>query len=120
MKIVRIPNPIHDVRVIDGDTIEGWIELEQVVRVKYRIRIEHIECGELPSPEGHAAAGVLMDVLAKQIDRTLHFIGSLTARDNHGRLVGDILLGDGKSLRLTLMDNHCYWPRTRYREFKSK
>ena len=120
MKIVRYPHTIHNPRVVDGDTIEAWLDLESIVRVKVRIRLKGIECAELDEPDGPKAAASLMAVLQSPAAHTMRIASGLHLRDCHGRIVSDILLGDGSSVVDRLLGTPYFWRRSAYADPKKE
>lgn len=106
---------LHDVGVVDGDTITAWAEVAPEVRILWRIRLKGIEGGELPSEQGAHAKALVAQELAVHFLETLQFVGLPTVRDLHGRHVGDVRFLDGTLLTRRLMESGAYWRRSRNR-----
>lgn len=90
------------VRVVDGDTLDVLRPGRAV-----RVRLADIDCPEASQAYGRAAKRAAAD---------LAFGASVTVlvrdRDRYGRLVGEVLLADGRSLnRELLRDGYAWWYR---------
>lgn len=102
-------------RVIDGDTIEGWIVVSPGVAIRERVRLRGIEGGELGTIEGTRAKHLLTLTLDAPGSTPLRLRSTLESRDNHGRLVADFTLATGESLCETLLRSGQYWRRDAYK-----
>lgn len=110
---------MHEVRVVDSDTLVAWVQVAPEVRLLWRIRVKGIEGGELPSVNGLHGKAVLEALLKSPAAETLHFIGEQTVKDKYGRHVGDVQLADGRLLSHVLLTNGTHWRRDRTgREFR--
>lgn len=104
---------VHELRIVDGDTVEAWVDVSSDLRSKWRIRLEGIEGGELGDALGEGAkAHAIAEVLAGGATGA-HFIGEEKRRDQHNRRVGDIRLADTSLLTERLLSTGAYWVRTR-------
>jgi hypothetical protein len=74
-------NPIYDVRIIDSDTIIGWLQVAPNVRIQERIRIKHVEGGELGTPEGMAGRAHLALIWTLHAMEQACYTGSMSNRD---------------------------------------
>lgn len=104
---------LHDLRVIDGDTIEAWIDFAGIVRVKKVIRLPGIEGGEMDEVQGRAAAQILTQLVADRLQKTPRLRGPVTHTDQHGRVVADIVFDTGESLVALCLLSGLYCLRSR-------
>lgn len=116
MKTVRHNYTLHEIRVIDGDTIIAWVDIDELVRVRTRIRIKGLESCEIDEPGGRQAQLMFETLIYAHAQTGWRFVGNIRERDNHGRLVGDVQSGDGKSALAELQNKPYFWTRTRHRE----
>lgn len=98
-------------RVVDSDTLVVWIEATPDVRVRYRVRLVGIEGGELDTDEGRFGAASLTAHLERLQAQRLYWHGSLLTRDQHGRLVGDVVDDTGSRLTTDLLACGSHWRR---------
>lgn len=116
MKVVRSDTTeASGFRVIDGDTLECWLRVHHDVKLLRRIRVKGVEAGELPSLAGIRSQSFLQNLFDLVGDLPLHFVGSTSLTDNHGRLVGDFLWPDGTPLSTRLLQSGYYTQRTAYK-----
>ena len=104
---------IHDIRVIDGDTIEAWFDYDDRVRIKKRLRLQGIEAGELSELSGIAAKGYLQELVTNKLLHAAHLAGGMRREDQHGRLVGDVVFDTGETLCQLCLKSGRYWRRRR-------
>lgn len=104
---------LHDVRAVDGDTVQCWLEFYRHVRVRVRIRLPGIEGGELNTSEGERAKLLLQRFL----DDRKAIIPWLTTdpgtTDQHGRIVSDIAWHTGETLVALCLRTGYWWRRKR-------
>lgn len=99
---------LHDVRVIDGDTIEALVvihpkqepvqlaygvtaRLPPVYLEKHRVRLLNFDAYEMSDkPRGQLAKDALVELLSLRIGRLRLYPDGRGKRDNFGRLLGDI------------------------------
>jgi len=105
---------VTELRVIDGDTLEGWLNIGHHLRLLTRLRLRGIEGGELGTPEGERARAILNEILHARRDQAMCWIGGEKFRDRYGRNVGDIQFDDGKLLTLMLLETGAYTLRNRH------
>ena len=100
----RVPFEAKGVGVSDGDTITV---LDGRTRVK--VRLNGIDCPERGQPFG---------ARAKQLTAELAFGKTVTVRpygkDRYGRVLGDVVLPDGRVLNEALVAAGMAWHYTRY------
>jgi len=104
---------VHDIRVIDSDTIEAWFDFDGVVRIKKRLRLAGIEGGEKNEPLGLRAELLLQNWLHNRLNNSVHLAGGMQRTDQHGRLVGDLIFDTGESLVAICLASGAYWRRSR-------
>ena len=104
---------VTELRVIDGDTLEGWLTLGYRCRLLTRLRLRDVEGGELGTFQGERAVVVLNKILYQRRDQAMSWIGGEKIHDRYGRNVGDIQFADGKLLTLLLLDTGAYTLRDR-------
>jgi endonuclease YncB( thermonuclease family) len=104
---------LHEIRVIDGDTIEAWLDFSDVVRIKRRIRLRGIEGGELAELCGRRARRQLEVWLTAKAHQTPKLTGNLNHLDQHGRIVADVTFDTGESLVAMCLQSGIWWRRTR-------
>lgn len=100
-------------RVVDSDTLVLWLSVTDDVRVRYRARLKGIEGGELGTEEGARGMAVLAGFVAQLSAEPTFWRGSLNTKDQHGRLVGDVILFDGSCLTHALLKSDAHWSRSR-------
>jgi endonuclease YncB( thermonuclease family) len=113
MKTVTLQFSLHDMRVIDSDTVEAWVQVSYDIRQRWRIRLRGIEGGELGTEAGARGEFQMNRYLFNDPILQPHFIGMESVRDQHGRHVGDIRLPDGQLLTLVLLKDGTHWRRDR-------
>jgi len=107
-------------RVVDSDTLSLWIEATPDCRIRYRVRLVGIEGGEIGTTDGTRGTQSLTDVLDDLASDQLHWHGSFLTKDQHGRLVGDVMTNDGRRLTALLRNRGTHWRRTKSgTEFRS-
>lgn len=113
MKILTHPYRIFDIRIIDSDTLEAWVEIDRETRHLWRLRLKGVEGGELGEPEGMKGVQVLSTILMEYDHNTKWFFGNPNAKDKYGRHVGDIEFGNGTKLCALLLLSGHHWRRDR-------
>mgnify|MGYP001561245841 CR=1 FL=1 len=113
MKTTKTEFSMHDIRVIDSDTVEAWVQVSFDIRQRWRIRIRGIEGGEAGTEQGARGTWAMSIALDADPIHRPHFIGFETVRDQHGRHVGDIMLPSGQLLSLLLLEQGTHWKRDR-------
>jgi endonuclease YncB( thermonuclease family) len=111
MKIHRTPHELSDLVAIDGDTIKGWMTYDEQVSIAVRIRLPGIEAGELDEPVGIVAREALQVILFQYRELNPRLACHPRVKDNHGRIVSDVLFGNGQSLCALLLASGRYWRR---------
>ena len=107
-------------RVIDSDTLSLWIEATPDCRIRYRARLVGIEGGEIGTTDGTRGTQALTELLQELAPDQLHWHGSFLTRDQHGRLVGDVMTNDGRRITAILRDRGTHWRRNKSgTEFRS-
>jgi formylmethanofuran dehydrogenase subunit C len=107
-------------RVVDSDTLLIWLEVTEDVRVRYRARLKGVEGGELGTEDGARGMAALAERIAELSMEATFWRGSINTRDQHGRLVGDIVAFDGSTLTGSLLKKRTHWRRNRSgQEFRS-
>jgi endonuclease YncB( thermonuclease family) len=92
--------PARVVRVVDGDTLImdlslGW----KTWRLAERCRLAGINCPEMDTPQGVAAAAFVVAVLTSaDVTFTSHSL------DKYGRPLGHVRLADGRILNTLILD----------------
>ncbi len=90
------------VGIIDGDTIDVLVDRSAV-----RVRLHGIDCPEKSAPFGNQAKKFASDLAFKKTV-TVH----TTDIDKYGRIVGEVILPDGKSLNRELVRaGYAWWYR---------
>ncbi len=87
------------VAVLDGDTIEVRHDGR-----KDRVRFNAVDC-----PEHGQAFGSRARELTSSLVRGLHVTVKSSSRDSYGRIVGDVVLPDGRSLNQELVKAGMAW-----------
>ena len=105
--------PLEIERVVDSDTLIGWLTVSPDVKSRYRLRLQGIEGGEAHDPRGPAGTAALAAALAEANASPFHWLGSLLTRDQFGRLVGQVQRADGCLLNLLLLQRGSHWRRDR-------
>lgn len=113
------PFTISAVRVIDGDTLEAWVQVSHEVRQLWRIRLKGVEGGELPTEQGLRATSLLQMTIQEHGKGGLCYVGMETVKDQFGRHVGDIRFADGTLCTRRLIETGAYWRRSRNRSDNS-
>lgn len=103
-------------RVVDSDTLELWCVIDDDIAVRCYVRLRGLEGGEKGTIEGARAELHLGQILQLSNARCIYLRANRRNRDNHGRIVGDIILADGSSLCYTLLSSGFYRARSAYRE----
>lgn len=103
--------PIIQMRVVDSDTIQAWVEVSFGVALQHYIRLKGIEGGEMHEATGFANAEYL-----RMLCRDPHFspcfmVGCLRERDLHGRIVADIRMANNALLCHSLLSTGRWWTR---------
>lgn len=104
---------LHDVRVVDSDTIEAWVQVHRDVRLRWRIRLRGVEGGELGTATGARGTLALASHLERHAAAGLWLDDDGSTLDNHGRHVTDVTLPNGRSLTSTLLAGGTHWTRKR-------
>lgn len=113
MKVTRLQFELTDIRVIDSDTVEAWVQVSFEIRQRWRIRIRGVEGGELGTDQGLAGQFALQTLLLDYVVDRPHYVGLESVKDQFGRHVGDIRLPDGQLLSLRLLAGKTHWRRDR-------
>lgn len=92
------------VSVKDGDTIEILAEGRPV-----RVRLTGIDCPEKAQPYGQTAKQFASDLC---FEDTVTVLGS--ERDRYGRLLGTVMLADGRNLNTELVRAGLAWHYVKY------
>ena len=109
----RIELTISDIRPIDGDTVEAWVEIHREIRMRWRIRLVGIEGGELPTPDGHRSQAALFAAISTRRQHNPRFVGNPDTRDKYGRHIGDIMFDPAELLTCILLATGAYWLKDR-------
>ena len=102
-------------RVVDGDTVDIWIDLGFDVRIFERVRMAGIDTPESRTRDlrekkfGKIATARVMELLPVG-ETFLAVSSSYDARGKFGRAMMDFELPEGKMLCQTLMDEHLAVP----------
>ena len=124
MKILAHPYRVFDIRIVDSDTLEAWVQIDRETRHLWRIRLKGVEGGELGEPEGMKGVKVLYAILEENERGAMSFFGNPNAKDKYGRHVGDIEFQDGTKLCSCLLISGHHWRRDRdgkeYKPTKTK
>lgn len=98
------------IRVIDGDTVQAWIELDFGVKVKTTIRLEGVDAPEIHTTKknddeykrGMEAKGFVESTFSRLGDKfTVESDGEQL--DKYGRILCNILLSNGEWLDVLLV-----------------
>ena len=117
--IAPVRYPVFEIRVVDGDTLAGWVEVARHCRLYRRVRLVHVEGGELPSQEGLRAQAFLSQQLANLGGDGWWVVGNEASVDKYGRWVADLASPACPSLVALLLRSGVYWRRDRTgREFR--
>ena len=113
MKILAHPYRVFEIRIVDSDTLEAWVQIDRETRHLWRIRLKGVEGGELNEPEGMKGVKVLYAILEENERGAKSFFGNPNAKDKYGRHVGDIEFEDGTKLCACLLISGHHWRRDR-------
>ena len=113
MKILAHPYRITEIRIVDSDTLECWVEIDRETRHLWRIRLKGVEGGELDTEEGLQGVKVLYAIIEEHDMESKHFFGNPNCKDKYGRHVGDIEFQDGSKLCQCLLISGHHWRRDR-------
>ena len=105
--------PLEVERVVDSDTLIGWLLVSPDTKSRYRLRLQGIEGGEKDDPRGPTGTAALAAALTEPGAAPFHWLGSLLTRDQFGRLVGHVQRADGSLLSLQLLERGSHWRRDR-------
>jgi endonuclease YncB( thermonuclease family) len=100
-------------RIVDSDTLLVWLRVGPDIKQRIRLRLKGVEGGELGTDEGARGAMALQLALRDLVTGPFSFHGNIETRDQHGRIVGDLMDVDGKLLTLTLLASGAHWRRSR-------
>jgi len=90
------------VGIIDGDTIDVLVDKKPI-----RVRLHDIDCPEKNAPFGNQAKKFASDLAFKKTVTV-----QTTDVDRYGRIVGEVILPDGKSLNRELVRaGYAWWYR---------
>lgn len=101
------------IRVIDSDTVEAWVEVHASIAVRWKIRLQGIEGGELNTDEGQAGREALVEFIGGKCDQRIWFLTTDAKLDQFGRHIGDFQFEDGTQLCDELLRGAFHWPRSR-------
>lgn len=98
---------IKVLKVIDGDTIEGIVDLGYYVTTKQRIRLSRIDTPELndPNPDVRVKAIMAKSYAETWLSREPEYFIRSEKSDSFGRWLGEISDSQGISLNQQLLDN---------------
>lgn len=108
MILYNLP-PVHNLQAVDGDTLIVWLQFGDTVRIRERVRLIGVECGELGSPNGDHGHACLSAVLHQRKDMPAFLTHSPNSRDRYGRIVSDIKFADAQLLTLLLLAGGAHW-----------
>lgn len=111
MKPCPVPNHVH-VGVVhdthDGDTTRVVLDLDFHVGLTEPMRLYGINCPELSTPAGKAAADFVQQLMPVGTTVTVQSHknpdDSIPAQEKYGRWLADIWLPDGRHLNQLLLD----------------
>ena len=92
--------PTAVTRVVDGDTLCGYADLGARIHLSVTVRVLGIDCPEMSTAAGKAAR-VVVDGLCPPGSRVVVISRKL---DSFGRVLGDVLLPDGRDLGALLLE----------------
>jgi len=98
---------LRHIRVVDGDTLEGDIDLGFNVELKgVKVRLEGIDCPEKSTPEGITSRDFTSQWIcaAESECKTVVINVKNHKRDKYGRILGVVIV-DGQSLTDVLLIN---------------
>lgn len=104
---------VWSIRVVDSDTIEGWVQIDPKNAQLWRIRLKRVEGGELNTEEGMAGKASLAEELCKDPFGEFWISGNPYDFDKYGRHVCEIVDRYGVSLNTRLIEKGTHWRRTR-------
>ena len=85
-------------RVVDGDTVDLWVDLGFSVWVKERFRLAYIDAPERFTEEGKAATQWIKDVL-----EGAELVVVSKSKDKYGRWLGEIFI-EGESVNYAMVE----------------
>lgn len=91
--------PTSVTRIIDGDTLCGYADLGARVHLSVTVRVLGIDCPEMNTTAGKAVR-MVVDGLCPPGARVVVISRKL---DSFGRVLGDVLLADGRDLAGVLL-----------------
>jgi endonuclease YncB( thermonuclease family) len=96
--------PVYELTIVDSDTVKGWLEVTPDLRQFVRIRLQHVEGGELGTAEGRQGSIILANQINLLLPGLLSYRGNMRSKDRYGRLVGDLINAAGTSLCAALLN----------------
>jgi len=98
------------IEVIDGDTVEAWVELDFGVKLCLKLRVAGVNAPEMWTVKHNSeeytrglAAKVFVQELFEKLGKSFHIESDGPQREKYGRFLVNVLMPDGNWLDQVLV-----------------